>query len=174
MTMNTTVMTTTGKVAGALLSLLLVAGCQFPGTQPPPQQAALTPPPPPPPEERGIWIVGSPALTGTVQSAAAKFGGGPDTRPRLAAQGTAAGFRSFCAGVGIEHPDMVASDRPIRPEEAKRCRDKGITLTEYRLGAKQILYVKDSHMAAVPGVRDFTASLGVAGKPVSASPTTGS
>lgn len=156
-------------LASALAVATLIAGCQFPGFEGPRQTAALTPPPAPvrpAPEERGIWMVGSAALRAPVRTASAKFGGGPDTRPRLVAEGTAAGFRSFCAGVGLEHPDMVASDRPITAAEIKRCRAKGITMSEYGLAPKQFVYVKDAHMGAVPGVRDFVGSWGVSGKPV--------
>jgi len=163
-------------LASLLAAATLVAGCQFPGFDSQRQTASLTPPPAPvrpPPEERGVWIVGSPALRGTVQSASAKFGGGTDTRPRLVADGTAAGFRSFCAGVGLEHPDMVASDRPVAAAEIKRCRAKGITFSEYTLAPKRFVYVKDANMAAVPGVRDFAGSWGVPGTPVG-DPATGS
>lgn len=166
-------MKTVLKGLAVVCPALLIAACQFPGFEPPRQTATLSPPavPRPQPEERGIWIVGAPAMQGPVQTASARFGGGPDTRPRLAADGTNAGFRQFCAGVGLDHPDIVASDRPVRAEELRRCAAKGITLTEYRLGTKQILYVKDAHMVAIPGVRDFVGSLGVAGQPV-ATPTT--
>ncbi|MFS2011815.1 substrate-binding domain-containing protein [Azospirillum sp. CT11-132] len=165
-----------GSLALALAAAALLAGCQMPGSMPPPQQTAALPPPAvpkPPPEARGIWIVGSPALRGTVDQAAAKYNGGPDTKPHLDARGTAAGFRSFCAGVGLDHPDMVASDRPISAAEYKRCRSAGITLTEYDFGPKRFVYVKDSHMMAVPGVNDFVTSWSQSGKPVSA-PTAGS
>ncbi len=165
-----------GSLALALAAAAMLAGCQMPGSMPPPQQTAALPPPAvpkPPPEARGIWIVGSPALRGTVDQAAAKYNGGPDTKPHLDARGTAAGFRSFCAGVGLDHPDMVASDRPISAAEYKRCRAAGITLTEYDFGSKRFVYVKDSHMMAVPGVNDFVTSWSQTGKPVSA-PTAGS
>lgn len=165
-----------GSMVLALAAAALLAGCQMPGTMPPPQQTAALPPPAvpkPPPEARGIWIVGSPALRGTVDQAAAKYDGGPDTKPHLDARGTAAGFRAFCAGVGLDHPDMVASDRPISAAEYKRCRAAGITLTEYDFGPKRFVYVKDSHMMAVPGVNDFVTSWSQTGKPVSA-PTAGS
>jgi phosphate transport system substrate-binding protein len=165
-----------GSLALALAAAALLAGCQMPGSMPPPQQTAALPPPAvpkPPPEARGIWIVGSPALRGTVDQAAAKYNGGPDTKPHLDARGTAAGFRAFCAGVGLDHPDMVASDRPISAAEYKRCRSAGITLTEYDFGPKRFVYVKDSHMMAVPGVNDFVTSWSQTGKPVSA-PTAGS
>lgn len=164
-----------GSLALAFAAAALLAGCQMPGTMPPQQTAALPPPaaPKPPPEARGIWIVGSPALRGTVDQAAAKYDGGPDTKPRLDARGTAAGFRAFCGGVGLDHPDMVASDRPISAAEYQRCRTAGITLTEYGFGPKRFVYVKDSHRMAVPGVNDFVASWGQSGKPVSA-PTAGS
>lgn len=156
---------TTMTIAAALGT----SGCQFPGFETGPKQTAALPAPPPPPkppEERGIWIVGSAALQGPVTAAADRFGGGPDTRPRLVAKGVPAGFRQFCGGVGLEFPDMVASDRPIRPAEMARCRKAGITVTEYDLGPKRYLYAKDAHMMAVPGVRDFTRGLGVPGKPV--------
>ncbi|PWC33666.1 hypothetical protein [Azospirillum sp. TSO35-2] len=162
-------------LATALAAAALLAGCQMPGFEPPRQTASLPPPaaPKPPPAARGIWIVGSPALRGPIDQAAAKYDGGPDIRPRLDPHGTAAGFRAFCAGVGLDHPDMVAADRPISAAEYQRCRDKGVTLTEYAFGPKRFVYVKDSHMMAVPGVSDFVASWGQTGKPVSA-PTTGS
>ncbi|MBB3265902.1 phosphate transport system substrate-binding protein [Azospirillum sp. OGB3] len=145
-----------------------LAGCQFPGFPSPQQTATLPPPtvPKPPPEERGIWIVGSPSMRGAVGTAASRFNSTPDTQPRLVAEGTNNGFRSFCAGVGLEHPDMVVSDRRIGAEEQKRCRAKGITMMEYELGPKQFVYVKDAHMMTIPGVRDFTDSWGVKGKPV--------
>jgi phosphate transport system substrate-binding protein len=165
-----------GSLVFALAAAALLAGCQMPGSMPPQQQTAALPPPAvpkPPPEARGIWIVGSPALRGTVDQAAAKYNGGPDTKPHLDARGTAAGFRAFCAGVGLDHPDMVASDRPISAAEYKRCRAAGITLTEYDFGPKRFVYVKDSHMMAVPGVNDFVTSWSQTGKPVSA-PTAGS
>ncbi|WP_044550081.1 substrate-binding domain-containing protein [Azospirillum lipoferum] len=164
------------SLALAFAAAALLAGCQMPGQMPPPQQTAALPPPAvpkPPPEARGIWIVGSPALRGAIDQAAAKYDGGPDTRPRLDARGTAAGFRAFCGGVGLDHPDMVASDRPIGAAEYQRCRTAGITLTEYVFGPKRFVYVKDSHMMAVPGVNDFVTSWGQTGKPVSA-PSAGS
>ncbi|BAI70991.1 hypothetical protein AZL_003530 [Azospirillum sp. B510] len=165
-----------GHLALAFAAAVLLAGCQMPGFAPPPQQTAALPPPAvpkPPPEARGIWIVGSPALRGTIDQAAAGYAGGPDTKPRLDARGTAAGFRAFCAGVGLDHPDMVAADRPITAAEFQRCRAAGITLTEYGFGPKRFVYVKDSHRMAVPGVNDFVTSWGQGGKPVSV-PATGS
>lgn len=161
------------KGLSVLVPALMISACQFPGFEPPRQTATLPPPaaPRPPPEERGIWIVGAAAMRGPVQTASTRFGGGPDTRPRLVADGVVPGFRQFCTGVGLDHPDMVASDRPIRAEEVRRCAAKGIGLLEYRLGAKQFLYVKEAHMMAVPGVREFAGSLGVSGQPVAPPPT---
>lgn len=152
----------------AVVAATALAGCQFPGFEPP-RQAALPLPPPKragPPEARGIWIVGAPAVEPRIRAVAARYEPTPDTKPHLVTEGTAAGFRTLCAGTGIEHPDMVLSDRTIRAEEFKRCSAKGIALTEYALGPKQYVYVKDSHMAAVPGVRGFVESWDMQGKPV--------
>ncbi len=166
-------MTNRWMSASLLATALLASACQFPAfdNSPPRPKTTTTPIAPtvtrPPPEARGVWLVGSPALRGAVQNAAAKFDGGPDAKPRLTAGGTAAGFRAFCAGVGLDHPDIVASDRPISPAERKACQTKGVTLTAYSLGPKQILYVKDANMVAVPGVRPFVESWSLPGQPVS-------
>jgi phosphate transport system substrate-binding protein len=150
-----------------LAAALGVAGCQFPGFEARRQTAMLPPPKPTPkpPEERGVWIVGSPAVAGGLKAASASYAGTPDTQPRVVAGGLNAGIREFCRGVGVEAPDMVLSDRPLRPEETKLCSGKGITITEYTLAPNRYVYVKDAHMMAIPGVRDLTESWGVRGKP---------
>lgn len=160
-----------GRFAAAMVAAVLataLAGCQFPGFAPL-RQAALPPPQRTgPPEARGIWIVGTQAVEPRIRAVAARYEATPDTKPNVMAEGTAAGFRAACAGTGVEHPDMVLSDRAIRADEAKRCVGKGIALTEYALGPKQYVYVKDSHMLAIPGVRDFVESWDMPGKPVAA------
>ncbi|NUB16375.1 hypothetical protein GAY28_29995, partial [Azospirillum brasilense] len=117
-----------------------LAGCQFPGFQSPQQTATLPPPtvPKPPPEERGIWIVGSPSMRGAVGPAASRFNSTPDTQPRLVAEGTNSGFRSFCAGVGPENPDMVASDRRSGAGEKKSCRAQGTTRSRSGIGTHSL------------------------------------
>ena len=152
----------------AIVVATALAGCQFPGFEPP-RQVALPLPPPQrtgPPEARGIWIVGAQAVEPRIRVAAATYEATPDTKPNVMAEGTASGFRTLCAGTGVDHPDMVLSDRAIRADEVKRCSARGITLTEYALGPRQYVYVKDSHMVAIPGVRDFVASWDMQGKPV--------
>lgn len=159
----------------ALALATVLAGCQFPGFETPRQQASLPVPPKPagPPPARGIWIVGAPSVEPRVRAVSARYEATPDTQPNVQAGGTVAGFRTLCSGTGVEHPDMVLSDRTIRAEELKRCAARGITLTEYQFGPKQFAYVKDAHMMAIPGVRDFVESWSLQGKPV-APPTTAS
>lgn len=158
-----------GHFAAVVVATAL-AGCQFPGFATS-QQAALPPPPKrtEPPAARGIWLVGAQAVEPRVRAVSAGYAATPDTRPNLTAEGTAAGLRALCGGTGVEHPDMALSDRAIRADEARRCTARGIALTEYALGPKQFVYVKDSHMVAIPGVRDFVQSWNMQGKPVSAS-----
>jgi len=164
-----------GRLAVGLMALgaaTVLAGCQFPGFGGLQQTATLPPPKPmEPPEARGIWIVGSPTVEPRIRTVAAKYESTPDTKPRVVAEGTAAGFRTLCAGAGVEYPDMVLADRPIRADEFKRCTGKGIALTEYALGSRQYVYVKDAHMIAIPGVREFVESWGVPGNPASGPPT---
>lgn len=149
----------------------LLAGCQLPPLGGAQRTASLPPPLPKreePPEARGIWIVGSGAVEPRMRAVSSGYVPTPDTRPRVAPEGTAAGLRALCAGSGVEYPDMALADRPIRADELKRCSTRGITLSEYALGPRQYAYVKDAHMIAIPGVRDFVESWGVQGTPVTA------
>jgi phosphate transport system substrate-binding protein len=40
--------------------------------------------------------------------------------------GTGAGIRRFCAGAGLETPDVVAASRPMAPAEREACRRNGV------------------------------------------------
>ncbi len=156
----------TGLAAIGVMAAL--SGCQAPGfgglsqtaQRPPPKRME-------PPPARGIWIVGSTAVQPRIDAVSVAYEPTPDTQPHVVAEGTAGGFRTLCSGVGVDYPDMTLADRPIRVEELKRCRDKGIALSAYTLGAKQYVYVKDAHMLAIPGVRGFVESWGVPGTPAS-------
>ena len=61
--------------------------------------------------------------------------------PRIEANTTGGGLKSFCAGIGIETPDATTATRRIRPSEVELCEKNGV---------KDIIEVKFGYDALVP------------------------
>ncbi|MBL8251451.1 MAG: substrate-binding domain-containing protein, partial [Candidatus Competibacter sp.] len=61
--------------------------------------------------------------------------------PLIEANTTGGGFKSFCAGTGIETPDATTATRRIRPAEVELCEKNGV---------KDIIEVKFGYDALVP------------------------
>ena len=60
--------------------------------------------------------------------------------PQVQANGTGAGFKSFCAGVDIETPDATTSTRPNRSSELDLCKKNRVTeIVEIRFGYDAIV-----------------------------------
>ena len=43
-------------------------------------------------------------------------------------------FKAFCAGIGLEHPDVTNASRRIKKSEFDNCSSKGIDMTEVVIG----------------------------------------
>jgi phosphate transport system substrate-binding protein len=74
-----------------------------------------------------IRIVGSSTVYPFSTKVAEQFG--RTTRfktPVVESTGTGGGFKLFCAGVGIDHPDITNASRAIKESEAETCRANGI------------------------------------------------
>jgi phosphate transport system substrate-binding protein len=57
-------------------------------------------------------------------------------------EGSAAGFKKFCAGVGAEFPDAVGATRPMRKDEFSECQTNGVLdIIEVRIGESAIAIV---------------------------------
>lgn len=69
--------------------------------------------------------------------------------PLVEANGSSAGFRLFCAGLGAEHPDIVTAERPISAGEAAACRQRGISPIEVKIGYQAIVLAKSRRGAAL-------------------------
>jgi phosphate transport system substrate-binding protein len=55
--------------------------------------------------------------------------------PVVESTGSGGGLKLFCAGVGVEHPDIANSSRAIKASEVELCRKNGVTeITEVRIG----------------------------------------
>ncbi len=55
--------------------------------------------------------------------------------PKIESTGSGGGLKLFCAGVGVEHPDIANASRRIKSSEVKRCAGNGVTdIIEVKIG----------------------------------------
>jgi phosphate transport system substrate-binding protein len=83
-----------------------------------------------------IRIVGSSTVYPFATKVAEQFG--RTTRfktPVIESTGSGGGLKLFCAGVGVEHPDITNSSRAIKSSEVELCASNGVTdITEVKIG----------------------------------------
>jgi len=81
-----------------------------------------------------ISIVGSSTVYPFATVVAEQFGKTTQFKtPKIESTGSGGGLKLFCAGVGVEHPDITNASRRIKPSEVKTCAGNGV---------KEILEVK--------------------------------
>jgi phosphate transport system substrate-binding protein len=83
-----------------------------------------------------ISIVGSSTVYPFSTVVAEKYGktSGAKT-PKIESTGTGGGFKLFCGGVGVDHPDMSNASRAIKASELKTCADNGVKeIVEVKIG----------------------------------------
>ena len=54
--------------------------------------------------------------------------------PVIESTGSGGGMKLFCAGIGLEHPDITNASRRIKSKEFQKCQANGIDLTEIVVG----------------------------------------
>ncbi|MCB1032538.1 MAG: PstS family phosphate ABC transporter substrate-binding protein [Acidobacteria bacterium] len=83
-----------------------------------------------------IRIVGSSTVYPFSTKVAENFGRTTKFKtPIIESTGTGGGFKLFCAGVGIEHPDISNASRAIKDSEKELCKKNGVTeITEVKVG----------------------------------------
>lgn len=75
-----------------------------------------------------IKIVGSSTVYPYSTVVAERFGKqGKFKTPVVESTGTGGGFKSFCGGVGVQHPDMTGASRAIKKDEIELCVKNGVT-----------------------------------------------
>lgn len=83
-----------------------------------------------------ISIVGSSTVYPFATVVAEQFG--KTTRfktPKIESTGSGGGLKLFCAGVGVEHPDITNASRRIKKSEIVRCAQNGIKeIVEVKIG----------------------------------------
>ncbi len=108
-------MTTTFKVTTALLALLTAGAASA--------------------QER-IAIVGSSTVFPFATTVAEHFGKATDFQtPVVESTGSGGGLKLFCAGVGLDTPDITDASRRIKASEVATCAENGVTeITEVKIG----------------------------------------
>lgn len=83
-----------------------------------------------------ISIVGSSTVYPFATVVAERFGTGTDYQtPIIESTGSGGGLKLFCAGVGIDHPDVTNSSRRIKMSEVENCGKNGIKdIVEVKFG----------------------------------------
>ncbi|WP_299397181.1 substrate-binding domain-containing protein [Pelagibius sp.] len=94
-------------------------------------------------ERERLQIVGSKVVFPLAVAAAEAFHlktGRPT--PVVEANGTGEGFALFCAGKGAEHPDIATAERRMTASEQQRCRSRGISVAEIKIGHRAVVVAK--------------------------------
>jgi len=88
-----------------------------------------------------IRIVGSSTVYPFASTVVEHFGRESDYKtPVIESTGSGGGLKLFCAGIGVEHPDVTNASRRIKASEVKNCRDNGVKeVTEVKIGADGIV-----------------------------------
>ncbi|WP_343561024.1 PstS family phosphate ABC transporter substrate-binding protein [Kiloniella sp. b19] len=82
-----------------------------------------------------IRIVGSSTVFPFSTAVAEQFGKDTDFKtPVVESTGSGGGMKLFCAGVGVEHPDITNASRRIKSSEFEKCSKNGVTITEVKVG----------------------------------------
>ncbi len=83
-----------------------------------------------------IRIVGSSTVYPFTTTVAEQFGKTTKFKtPVVESTGSGGGLKLFCAGVGVEHPDITNSSRAIKKSEIEDCKKNGVAeITEVKIG----------------------------------------
>ncbi len=74
-----------------------------------------------------VSVVGSSTVYPFTTAVAEQFGrAGRFRTPKVESTGTGGGIKLFCAGVGVQHPDVVNASRAIKAGEVEACSKAGV------------------------------------------------
>lgn len=95
-----------------------------------------------------ISIVGSSTVYPFATIVAEKFGQSSGFKtPVIESTGSGGGMKLFCAGIGLEHPDITNASRAMKSKEADLCASNGVEFQEFIVG-NDGLAVANSNQAA--------------------------
>ena len=89
-----------------------------------------------------ISIVGSSTVYPFATVVAEQFGKTTDFKtPTIESTGSGGGLKLFCAGVGVEHPDVANASRRIKKSEVEKCARNGVNdVIEVKIGYDGIVF----------------------------------
>lgn len=88
-----------------------------------------------------VRVVGSSTVFPFSVTVAEQFGKLPNMKaPVVESTGTGGGFRLFCAGIGVQHPDIANASRRITAREFEDCGKNNISVTEVKIGYDGIVF----------------------------------
>lgn len=96
-----------------------------------------------------ISIVGSSTVYPFATTVAEQFGKTSRYKtPKIESTGSGGGFKLFCAGVGVEYPDITNASRAIKSSEIKKCAANGVTdIVEVKVGYDGIVLANSKKTA---------------------------
>ena len=96
-----------------------------------------------------ISIVGSSTVYPFATVVAEQFGKSTAYKtPKIESTGSGGGLKLFCAGVGVEHPDITNASRRIKQSEFEQCQQNGVKeIVEVKIGYDGIV-IANSKKAA--------------------------
>ena len=96
-----------------------------------------------------ISIVGSSTVYPFATVVAEQFGKTTKFKtPTIESTGSGGGFKLFCAGVGVEHPDITNASRAIKSSECKTCFENGVKeIIEVKVGYDGIVMASSKKTA---------------------------
>jgi len=83
-----------------------------------------------------IEVVGSSTVYPFATTVAEHFGRNSKFKtPKIESTGSGGGFKLFCAGVGVKHPDITNASRRMKASELESCRKNGVKdIVEVKIG----------------------------------------
>jgi phosphate transport system substrate-binding protein len=96
-----------------------------------------------------INIVGSSTVYPFATVVAEQFGKSTSYKtPKIESTGSGGGLKLFCAGVGVEHPDITNASRAIKKSEYDRCMANGVKeIVEVKIGYDGIVMANSKKTA---------------------------
>jgi len=98
-----------------------------------------------------ISVVGSSTVYPFATVVAEQFGKtSPFKTPKIESTGSGGGLKLFCAGIGVQHPDITNASRRIKKSEFEMCRKNGVTgIIEVKIGYDGIVLANSRKAAAL-------------------------
>jgi phosphate transport system substrate-binding protein len=100
-----------------------------------------------------ISIVGSSTVYPFTTTVAEQFGKANASfkTPKVESTGTGGGFKLFCGGVGVQHPDVSNASRAIKKSEIETCAKNGVTdIIEINIGFDGIVIASSKKNKPMP------------------------